>query len=144
MSDDIGLAGAAWCALGRQLAAYRRAAGLSQERLAGLADYSRSTIANVETGRQHVSADFWLRCDEVLGTGDALRRGFSEVEAAMRSERAQAVATARYQSMAVAFGGSDDVATLIESAPAVGADQNGARSAGPEAWTVRDPWLSGT
>ena len=42
----------AWSALGRQLAACRRAAGLSQERLAALADYSRSTIANVETGRQ--------------------------------------------------------------------------------------------
>ena len=49
----------AWCALGRQLAASRRSAGLSQVRLAELTDYSRSTVANVETGRQQAPRDFW-------------------------------------------------------------------------------------
>lgn len=63
MSEVTGRAGAAWQALGRQLAASRRAAGLSQEQLAGLAAYSRSTVANVETGRQHVGREFWVQCD---------------------------------------------------------------------------------
>ncbi len=40
--------------LGAKLAAYRRAAGYNQAEFASLIDYSRSTIANVETGRQHV------------------------------------------------------------------------------------------
>jgi DNA-binding XRE family transcriptional regulator len=62
VSDEIGVAGAALHALGHQLAACRRAAGLNQERLAALTDYSRSTVANVETGRQRVGPDFWRRC----------------------------------------------------------------------------------
>jgi DNA-binding XRE family transcriptional regulator len=41
-------------ALGTELAACRRAAGHSQEELAALVGYSRSTIANVETGGQSV------------------------------------------------------------------------------------------
>ena len=44
-------------ALGAELAAYRRAAGHSQAQLARFTEYSRSTIANVETGRQHVPRD---------------------------------------------------------------------------------------
>ena len=65
-----------WVTLGQQLAASRHAAGLSQHRLALLVEYSRSTIANVETGRQHVPRGFWVRCDEALGTGTALARGY--------------------------------------------------------------------
>ena len=83
---------------------------MNQERLAALADYSRSTIANVETGRQHIGYEFWARCDEVLLTGDALRRGHAEVMAAERADRAQAVAQARYDSLAVAFNGRDEAA----------------------------------
>ncbi len=46
MGDSDVLAGAR-AALGRQLAGSRRAAGLSQEQLAPLSGYSRSTIANI-------------------------------------------------------------------------------------------------
>ena len=55
-------------ALGAQLAAYRRAAGYSQEAFAAHVDYSRSTIANVETGRQRVPRRFlfyWATIDDV-------------------------------------------------------------------------------
>ena len=102
--NDLSQADEAWRALGRQLSACRKAVGLSQERLAALADYSRSTIANVETGRQRVGADFWARCDDVLGTAGALRRGFGEVHLAEQSEREQAVFQARYDSLAVMAG----------------------------------------
>jgi DNA-binding XRE family transcriptional regulator len=86
---------AAWQALGRQLAASRRAAGLSQEQLAPLAGYSRSTVANVETGRQHVPRDFWKNCDDALKTAHALAHGFDEVEALTRraSEHTAAAAS---------------------------------------------------
>jgi hypothetical protein len=55
-------------ALGRELAAARRAAGYTQATFAPLVGYSRSTVGNVETGRQHVPRTFWGRCDQVLGT----------------------------------------------------------------------------
>lgn len=55
----------AWHALGRQLAASCRAAGLSQARLAVLADYSRSTVADTETGRQRVPRDGPVRREVV-------------------------------------------------------------------------------
>jgi transcriptional regulator with XRE-family HTH domain len=46
---------AARAGLGRQLAASREAAGLTQHQLAAaLAGYSRSTVANTETGKQRV------------------------------------------------------------------------------------------
>ncbi len=60
-----GAAGAR-AALGRQLAASRRAAGLSQEQLAPLSGYSQSTVANSEIGRQRVPRGFWRRCDDAL------------------------------------------------------------------------------
>jgi transcriptional regulator with XRE-family HTH domain len=59
-------------ALGAELAAYRRAAGCTQAQLARLTEYSRSTIANVETGRQHIPRSFWERADAALRTGGTL------------------------------------------------------------------------
>jgi transcriptional regulator with XRE-family HTH domain len=52
-----------------ELAGYRRAAGYTQAQFAQLTEYSRSTIANVETGRQHVSRDFWEPAGRVLVNG---------------------------------------------------------------------------
>src|ERR1700691_433978 len=78
---------AAWVELGRQLAASGRAAGLSQHALAALADYSRSTIANVETGRQHVPRRFWQSCDSALGTGTALARGYDDISTTTHRRR---------------------------------------------------------
>jgi DNA-binding XRE family transcriptional regulator len=69
---------------GQLLAASRHAARLSQHPVASLADCSRSTIANAETGRQHMPRDLWARCDEALGTRMALARGRDEVLAAPR------------------------------------------------------------
>ena len=87
--------GQAWRALGRQLAASRRAAGLSQVQLAGLTDYSRSAVANVETGRQQAPRAFWASCDAPLGTGTALIRGYDEVVANARREKVRAAVAAR-------------------------------------------------
>lgn len=135
--SDAGQVAQAWSALGRQLAACRRAAGLSQERLAALADYSRSTIANVETGRQRVGADFWARCDEVLAAGGALGRGYAEVHSAERSEHEQAAAQARYDSLAVVGGWSDDPAAAGLELPGAGAGDSDVLEQG----AVRDPLL---
>ncbi|MDG4795476.1 helix-turn-helix transcriptional regulator [Micromonospora sp. WMMD1082] len=58
--------------LGRHLAHLRNAAGHTQHSLARLVRYSRSSIANIETGRQHPGRPFWVSCDQALRTGGVL------------------------------------------------------------------------
>jgi len=72
-----------------------RAAGHSQARLASLVGYSRSTIANVETGRQRVPRDFWEGADAACRTGGVLTQASDEVEAAARREREDSARQAR-------------------------------------------------
>ena len=79
-------AGEASQSLGAELAAYRHAAGLTQAGFARLIEYSRSTVANVETGRQHVPRNFWERADRVLRTGGVLATAHDEIQAAARRQ----------------------------------------------------------
>jgi tetratricopeptide (TPR) repeat protein len=74
-------------ALGRQLAAYRKAASYSQHQLAPLIGCARSTIANVEVGRQQVPRAFWQRCDELLGAGDRLTTTYDELQVVVSQQR---------------------------------------------------------
>jgi tetratricopeptide (TPR) repeat protein len=62
--------------LGRSLAAFRRAAGMNQFALAAAVHYTRSTVANVEVGRQNAPLDFWIRCDAALNASGKLREGY--------------------------------------------------------------------
>jgi transcriptional regulator with XRE-family HTH domain len=73
-------------ALGEELAAYRVASGYTQARFAHLTGYSRSTVANVETGRQRVPRAFWERCDTALRTGGVLAGAHDDLDANIRSE----------------------------------------------------------
>src|SRR5262249_1311146 len=52
-----------------------------------LIGYARSTIANVEVGRQQVPRDFWQRCDELLGAGDRLTTTYDELQAVVTQQR---------------------------------------------------------
>jgi len=70
--------------LGRRLAALREGAGLTQVDLAARANYSRSTIGNVETGRQKIPRGFWQRCDRELGADGVLLAAHDDVEALVR------------------------------------------------------------
>ncbi len=72
--------------LGHELAAYRRAAGYTQAEFAKLTGYSRSTIANVETGRQRVPRSFWERADAALRTGGTLAAAHNDLDAAARRD----------------------------------------------------------
>ncbi len=58
--------------MGRQLAAARRGAGLSQRGLGAKAGYSRSTISDMEGGIEPGSAAAWEAVDQALGTGGRL------------------------------------------------------------------------
>ncbi|WP_091460089.1 helix-turn-helix domain-containing protein [Micromonospora inyonensis] len=78
--------------LGAQLAAMRRGVGLTQDQLATKVRWSRSTVANVETGRQVTLREFWAACDVVLGAGELLVLGWARTEALSRRLRDQKAA----------------------------------------------------
>jgi DNA-binding XRE family transcriptional regulator len=59
-------------ALSASLAARRRAAGLTQPRLAGVIGVSVTTVGHAETGRVWQSRDFWERADKALTAGGEL------------------------------------------------------------------------
>lgn len=82
-------------ALGRLLAEHRRAAGYSQEAFAPLTGYARSTVANVEIGRQSVPRDFWTRCDHALGSGATFAGRYDKLDGAIRLHREAAARTAQ-------------------------------------------------
>lgn len=77
--------------LGRALAEWRKTAGLTQRELALLLLYSRSGIANVETGRQTTTRDFWLRADRQLDADGLLIKAAEHVAELKRAYAAQAV-----------------------------------------------------
>ncbi len=66
--------------LGRRLAAFRQAADYGQDEFAPLVHYSRSSLANVEIGRQKGTRAFWELCDELLRTGGVLTVAFTEIQ----------------------------------------------------------------
>lgn len=75
--------------LGRALAESRRSAHVTQGRLAVLVRWSRSSIANVEVGRQVTPREFWMACDVVLGCDGALLAAWGRTDALARRLREQ-------------------------------------------------------
>lgn len=127
----------AWRALGQQLAASRRAAKLSQAALASLVGYSRSTVANAETGRQPVVRAFWQCCDEALGTGTSLARGHDEIAELRRGSHVRSAAVAhRARTAAVGSG-------MPDREPELAVVEDGGEASGlGQAESVRR-WLTG-
>jgi len=72
--------------LGRQLAARRKAAGYLQRELGALVGYSRTAIANAETGATSTGRQLWERADRVLGTGELFARGYDRIQAQIAAE----------------------------------------------------------
>ncbi|MGH8349492.1 MAG: helix-turn-helix transcriptional regulator, partial [Pseudomonas sp.] len=80
--------------LGKQLAGLRCAVNLTQCEFAKLVGYSRSTVANIELGRQHPSPAFCRKSDEVLSTGGVFRAALDELEELRRELHRKAAASA--------------------------------------------------
>ncbi|MDG4761333.1 helix-turn-helix transcriptional regulator [Micromonospora sp. WMMD710] len=86
----------AWRALGQQLAGFRKAAGHTQHSLAPRVNYGRSTIANVEVGRQQAPRTFWERCDQFLAADGQLTAAYDRLQTLRHaSHRADRVEPAR-------------------------------------------------
>lgn len=79
--------------LGRQLAALRREAGLTQHGLATRAQFSRTTVSLAEIGRPADTREFWAACDKALDTGGVLAAGHDQI-AAVREAQQRAAARA--------------------------------------------------
>ncbi|NES17292.1 MULTISPECIES: helix-turn-helix domain-containing protein [Micromonospora] len=80
-------------ALGLQLARCRKAAGKTQAALARRTAYSRSTIANVEVGRQNMPRGFWERVDRELEARGTLMDAFGALHELVAARYAQLSAT---------------------------------------------------
>lgn len=108
-------------ALGAKLAARRKAVGLTQEELAPQVFLTRSSVANIECGRQLGTEAFWQRCDAVLAAqGDLLAayEDFRRLEEAYRRQTAatgSGEATAQLQG-ALGIGGSAEDLTAVLAA----------------------------
>jgi DNA-binding XRE family transcriptional regulator len=92
--------------LGHQLAELRKAAGYSQHAFAPLTHYTRSTIANVEVGRQHAPRSFWQLCDDVLSANGTLTGGYDDLQALIRQHH-EALARALREKSEEGAGGGD-------------------------------------
>src|SRR5947208_15294652 len=65
--------------LGRELARFRTAAGFTQAELACRMGFSRSSVVNIETGRQGTSRAMWERLDVLLQARRVLVQAFDAV-----------------------------------------------------------------
>jgi len=72
--------------LGHQLAGRRKAAGYAQRELGVLVGYSRTAIANAETGGTALGRQLWQEADRVLGTGELFARGYDRIRAQKAAE----------------------------------------------------------
>lgn len=66
--------------LGANLRRFRRAAGLRQEGLADVALVGRSSVSNIEGGRQISTRDFWSRADAAVGAQGALVAAYDNIQ----------------------------------------------------------------
>src|SRR5215475_3236828 len=108
-------------ALGRLLAGYRKAAGLNQYQLAPLTHYGRSTIANVETGRQNVPRDFWERTDRAVNAGGRLLAASERLDMLVRQQREETARLADAELAAAVPGASSQRHRPVVVGPSPGA-----------------------
>ena len=105
--SDSGSIAAMGRELGRQLAALRRQAGLTQHGLAVLAGFSRTTVSMAEIGHGYQARQFWEACDKALDTDGALTTGADQLDTVRDTERRAAAYAAQQarQAQAVAAAG---------------------------------------
>lgn len=76
--------------LGKRLATFRQAAGLTQAQLADALAYDRSTLAHIERGRGRADERFWQAADDACDANGALLAAFHDFEAAKAEHKHQA------------------------------------------------------
>lgn len=111
--------------LGDLLAALRAAAGLTQRQVGHAVGYARVTVATAESGHRQPAAEFWTRCDDVLGAGGELTRAYqqlSDAQARRKRDLAEREQAARSRlARAPGTGTAATTACTVQPHPA-GAD----------------------
>jgi transcriptional regulator with XRE-family HTH domain len=119
--SDSGSIAAMGRELGRQLAALRRQAGLTQHGLAALAGFSRTTVSMAEIGHGYQARQFWEACDKALDTDGALTTGADQLDTVRDTERRAAAYAAQQarqaQALAAAGGHSGARAAVAAIQP---------------------------
>jgi transcriptional regulator with XRE-family HTH domain len=103
--------------LGRRLAERRKAAGYVQREFGALVGYSRTAVANAETGHARIGRQLWERADRVLGTGELFACGFERIRARASAAALAARTTASASDM-WPVGAAAEPGGLASSAPA--------------------------
>ncbi|MFI7025744.1 helix-turn-helix transcriptional regulator [Micromonospora sp. NPDC049900] len=86
-------------ALGRELRERRAACGLMQKDIARKVHSTRSTVANVEAGRQVVDRVFWQQCDTLLNAEGRLLTAYDayrQLESEYQRERSETAMRVRW------------------------------------------------
>ncbi|HEV8556591.1 MAG TPA: helix-turn-helix transcriptional regulator [Actinophytocola sp.] len=126
-------------ALGERLAAFRKAAEVTQAQLAAATYLDRTTVTHVEKGRARAAEAFWQTADRLTEAGGQLLISYRQLEAAKHEHematRSTELATIRakadtFHSMPLTTGNgpapaSDDATAAIELARRVAASDVG-------------------
>ncbi|WP_146164334.1 helix-turn-helix domain-containing protein [Pseudosporangium ferrugineum] len=97
-----------WRSLGRKLADLRKSAGYTQQTLTSKVPYGRSSIGNIEIGRQRADRGFWVRCDAALATGGLLTADYDRIMATQQDRRLQASRSASLTQLTDEFSTKDE------------------------------------
>ncbi|MFN2494721.1 MAG: helix-turn-helix domain-containing protein [Pseudonocardiaceae bacterium] len=119
-------------ALGQQLAALREAAGIVQQQIARRTDYSRSSVAKAEAGRQLLTREFWQATDELLQAKGALLASYEQVRAAKEEHEARSREAELAQAYAEAQARAQELRASAVSSPTTALP--------PSVSAVMSPW----
>jgi peptide deformylase len=106
-------------AFGSVIRRAREQAGHSQTALAPLMGYSRSYLSKIESGMERPTAPFVDRAEQILGTGDAIRRAYQtygEIAASVDAATPSARSGDRTPSQLPSPPGAGDLVVLREDA----------------------------
>lgn len=104
-------------ALGELLAAFRKAANLTQGQLANLAFHDRTKVTHIENGRARADERFWQACDDAVNANGALVTAFHDLEAAKQAHQQHEQRIRLAQAQARASSLSTNGSPTLEIAP---------------------------
>jgi Helix-turn-helix domain len=129
-------------ALGRQLAASRRAVEIGQQQVARKTGYSRSSVAHAEAGRQLLTRDFWKTADELVKAGGVLLAGYERVHTVKQEHERRGRETELVGAFAVAGGiRHDDSEPLDPPDPSPLPSSDAVVAASQQAWRAVRSYL---
>jgi DNA-binding XRE family transcriptional regulator len=107
--------------LGERLTTFRKAADVTQARLASSAYLDRSTVSHIERGRARGGEAFWRVADQLTGAGGQLVTAFHRIEVARRGYESD-VRSTELAAFRAEVAGPCGASPTVWGAPAPGLD----------------------